>query len=97
MDTDERLLSYCGRLAVNLGGTPFINISRDNKKLTPAMRRRLRHKENSRKTHSHAGLPEVHLPDSDYTRRVPCGKCHSLATKQMVRIGGSPFRMGGGR
>jgi hypothetical protein len=90
MDTDERLISYCTRKPVAL-----IVISRDSKRLTPKQRKRLKHKENSRKTHSHAGLPEYHVPDSGYTRHVPCEKCQLKSAKRMIRIGGGEFKLGG--
>ena len=55
---------------------------------TPAQRSRLKHKGNSRKTHSHAGLP-LYLPEgASKARRVPCEKCSPQSTKH-VRIGGS--------
>ncbi len=58
-------------------------------RLTPARRRRLKHKEKSRKTHSHVGLPE-YLVDRATTqvKRVPCERC-SPKSKKHIRIGGS--------
>lgn len=73
MDNAERLEKYC--LANGARGRKVI-IPISEAGLSPAQRRRLKHKEKSRKTHDHRDLP-VYQPDKieAYTRRAPCAKC----------------------
>ncbi len=58
------------------------------KKLTPAQRRRLRHKENSPKTHSHDSREVVELADGK-VRLVPCWRCSPVSKKGLNQVGGS--------
>jgi hypothetical protein len=53
--------------------------------LTPAQRRRVKHKDNSPKTHGHDGLLVV---EGDKVRRQPCQHC-SPPARTPRRVGGT--------
>lgn len=82
MENSERLATY---LKIRVSLDQLVVVSEDNKLLTPAMRRRLRHKKNARKTHSHKDLPE-YQPDRNYayTKRTPCPKCHPMPKVKLI-------------
>lgn len=62
------------------------NYGGPDKRFTAAQRRRLKHKLNSRKTHSHAGLLVV-VQEDGTVRRHPCERCNPPA-KQVRTVGG---------
>lgn len=80
MDSYERLAGY---LAARTPKQQLVVLTPDNRLLTPAMRRRLRKKERSRKTHSHQGLPVVEVSKGVF-RRVPCDRCHHLPRPKLI-------------
>jgi hypothetical protein len=84
METRERLEAYADRHAGHGQAVP-LEIAGDW--LTPRERRRIRHKANSRKTHSHDALL-VTLDEDGTPRRQPCPRC-SPPKRTQRRVGGT--------
>lgn len=95
MDFSDRLAAYADR-HVSASGQAVIlwpedidgvKTEKDYSWLTPAERRRLRHKRNSPATHSHEHLLVVLDEDGMPRRRQPCPRC-SPPSQQKPRVGG---------
>jgi hypothetical protein len=80
MDNTERVARYTGQLA-RTGQGRGVQVT-----LTPGQRRRLKHKENCRKTHSHEGRP-AYEDGNGHFARLPCTVCQP-APRIAPRVGG---------
>lgn len=77
MENDERLRKYAIQVAARAAGpegTFIADVSEDNPLLTPAMRRRLRHKEHV--SHSHEELGGWEDGKGNWHRN-PCPRCQT--------------------
>jgi hypothetical protein len=94
MDFSDRLAAYADRHVSASGQAVYLRpddidgpaTEADHSWLTPAERRRLRHKRNSRKTHSHEGLL-VTLDEHGTPRLQPCSRCSPPKRKRQL-VGG---------
>lgn len=86
MENNDRVYVYAARHGSVTGGhTDEVALMKSDSWLTPAQRRRVSHKGNSPKTHSHNGLVVV---DGDDVRRQPCPRC-SPAPRPRQAVGGT--------